>query len=1110
MIKDKNPVWLSTLFFSIPIAIMLLFPLALTANQVDSVHLIKKSHSHSNLRFTQKAAEISSSPLTIDSAYRFEGDITDEVGEYAISLKGKAEELYIERDASLAFNMPDRSWLEFSQSLHSNIQTDKSLSLSLDFYFKNTGEDESVRVLLSNKDWAYDVLGLKITAFNEKTAWQPEGIIFLQFNIGVGTREVATRFFDLPMNTWHTASVDLDFSENTVSFGVNGRKDTKSLSESEGGEAIDPTQFINSLTQTPFRIGTHQSNEGEEPAWRDEDAIKGGNTTTSNLAEVYFDNVLVQSPKVAGDVEQLKATLNILSSHLEGKSTLSEVELESQLLSLRQNLNGTNLADFSTEAKRFIDAHGEVFGAIYKIQYRFNLDNVVYDELPAVSKAYVDLGVWILDEGLTTENTSSAEGITLIEHNQFPGALPENAQRIEKGVANIRAQYVRDPGYLMGGMKQEPDSELAAYLYRPTGYYAPAGEIVSVTVDPKLVNSGLHIRVGAHADNHMVLASTSRFPVLSADFRIESETTKVINPLGGNIYVLVPQDTDLGWTEVEFSGAVRAPYFSTRTGQSTAEGQWENIKQYPGLFTDFESDKFMITVPTAQLQSFEQPVQLLDRWDQIMDVMQVLHGRPLERSRAEAYLLDATQVVIGSFPGGYPVTPGFYAEGDNGITDGYYSPFAALNEGNWEEDGGFSIMLHELGHHHFGRFLNVGEQESYVNVPMAAVLNDVYDLSFDDALKYSGYQLFTRTDAAIDWMVTYNFRNGSSIGFDPTTDFEPIETSYQARGHAKYVDLADIFNGWEALGAIYEVFYQEDLVSGTPPNTQVGISHDEFLQKGSTALECNLASLFHFWGIHPSADVASKIGVLPPCDGALERVLHYLESAPRTNEDLRAFHTEKTAVHANQLKYQVYDQLLVDFDTSYGQQIRNIGAEILSNYFGISPDGAPSQPVVNTTTFEFDTASPQDLSFSWSEAVDPEGKDMKYSWKLILEETKEVLFSRTWLDTNSIVISGSDLAQVLQPYLSENSDTQFAQVVTTADAFTVVQSEKVVTTFNVSSSGSGSGGNGSGSTDSGTGTGSTDSGSSNSSSSESSGGGGMFYLLVFLMLSFARKLDTKG
>lgn len=1005
---------------------------------------------HSTVRTNNTVEAVTarlSSNIVVDSSYPFENAITDASGAYDLTIHGLQTQTYLDRDGSNAFHLSDRTWLEVPSQLHTDLQLDKSLSISLDFNFRNTGEDESIRVLLSNKDWAYDVPGLKITAFNEKEEWQPEGIIFVQFNIGVGIREIATRFFELSMDQWHTATVNLDVEAGEVAFGINGREVVKSLTESEGGEAVDPTQFLNHLASKPFRVGVYQSEDGEEPEWRNEFDIENGNTTTSNLAEVYIDNLVIQSPRPADNTHVLNETLAAFTSHLTGDTTLSEDELVSNLATLRNNLNGVNFSDIAESAQRFIEAHGQANGAIYQIIYRFNVDNVVYDDLPAISKAYVDLGVWMLTSGLTPENAASARGISYIEHTEFPGALPDNAARVEAGKADIRAQYVRDPAYLMGGMRLEPDSELAAYLYRPTGFYAPAGEVVTIDVDEALVNSGLHIRVGAHADNHMAITSTSRFPVLSADYRIESTSVEVVNPFGGNIYILVPQDTELGWTEISVSGAVRAPYFSTREGYATPVEDWASIKQYPGVFTDFESDKFMITVPTDQLQDFDQPLELLNRWDDIMDILQTLHGRPFERSRAEAYLLDATQVVVGSFPGGYPVTPGFYAEGENGITDGYYTPFAALNEGSWEQDTGMLIMLHELGHHHFGRFIYEGEQESYVNVPGAAVLNQIYGLSYDEALKYSGYQEFSRTDAAIDWMVTHNFRNGNPIGYDPTTDYQPIETSYQARGHAKYVDLADIFGGWEVLGDIYRTYYLEDLASGTPANTQIGVSQDEFLQKGSTAIDCNLASLFHFWGIHPSESISNEISALPACEGALARVVHYLDNAPRTNEDLLQFYLDKTAVHEGQLKSHIYEPLLENFDTGHGQQIRDIGADILQTYFSIEKDTAPTQPVVSTTQFNFDATVMNELYFAWEPSTDSEDKALKYSWKIARADTDEVLLYRNWIEDTHVHISGDEFYSALQALIDSGGDIELTQTVTTSDTFTVVASESTTTRF---------------------------------------------------------------
>ncbi|TQV88063.1 PKD domain-containing protein [Aliikangiella coralliicola] len=976
---------------------------------------------------------------TIDSNYRFENDLSDESSQYALTLHG--DESYLQSENGMGLNMPGKRWIDLPLQLSQDIDRDQSFYISVDFMIPNTGIDESARVIVSNKTWDYSEPGFKVTAYNEKIEWQAEGMLFVDFNIGVGDTEIAARFYDIPMDEWHTVSVDVDFAEEVVSFGMNGRIYQQSLTANINGNTIDPSLFIDWLATRKIRVGAHYSPDGETPPWHYESEIDGGVNTTVTVADFVVDNLIIQSPKPPGDANIVRAALVSLTEHLQGTATLSEADQEQLLVSIRANLEGTNFADFSSEAKAFIDAHAQSNGSLYVIINRDNTDYSRYDDFTAISKAYVDLGVWMMKSGLTPANASAAENITFTEHSYFPGQLPNNAARIENGSAEVLAQYVLDPGYLMGGMQLNPNSELTSYVYRPTGFYAPAGETVTITVDPALVDSGLHIRVGGQHENHTLISSTNRFPLISVDYRIEAAEFDVINPFGGGIYVLVPQGTDLGWIDIGINNAVRAPYFSTKTGRETSLVEWNTIKQYPGLFAEFESDKFVITVPTSDIQNFDQPDVLLEKWDQIMDIFQVLHGRPLERVRAEGYMLDSASAVVGSYPGGYPVTPGFWAEGSNGITDGNYSPFGVLNSGDWAGGEEFAIMLHELGHHHYGRFINVGEQESFVNVPGAAVFNELFGLDYDEALAVSGYQKFSRADAAIDWMVTHNFRNGNPIGMDPTTDFEPIETSYQARGHAKFVDLADIFGGWEAIGTIYEKFYVQDTLSGTPADTQYGVSHDEFLLTGSDALQCNLASLFHFWGIHPSTDTANQLSAYPACDGALERVTSYLDQAPRTNEDLTLFHEEKTALGENQLKFQIYDQLLEDFDHSYGQQIRDAGAAILETYFGVQADQAPSAPVLQTASFNH--KSSQTTEFSWSPAVDPEGHNLKYSWRLVDASTGTVLLFKSWLEGSSVTFNSTELSQALNSYENLDSSTTLIQEVTTSDLFTVVKSEQL-------------------------------------------------------------------
>jgi N-terminal domain of M60-like peptidases/Peptidase M60, enhancin and enhancin-like len=969
-----------------------------------------------------------------NTVYPFNGDLMSSPPSYDATLFGN--ESYAERGGGQVLELTGESWLDFPPDMSQAIRTDKSFFISTAFMVPNVGVDESARFLFGNKAWGWDTPGFHVRIMNEKTEWQPEGIVYLHFNIGGGNAtEISERFYQVPMDEWHTAYMYVDFENERVAFGLDGRRIEQSLREDLNGAGFDPTPFISSLTERAIRVGApYQFEAGQPPPW-----VQEFNSTTDNIADLQLDDLRISSPRPAGDASVVASALDQFTSALLGQSTLDDATATGLHAQVRNNLAGAQLADFAASASSFVAAHREILSPLYNEPDWREVD---FNEYPPASRAYVDFGVWLLREGLTSTNASLVEGMVFQEHERFPGPTPAVAERVPTASVEVRAEYVRDPYYLMGDMQVSGSNELSSYVYRPTGFYAPAGEIVHISVDPSLVNTGLHIRVGAQKYDHTFFRETNRFPVLKVDYRIEAATFDVINPLGGGIYVLVPQGLDMGWVDVGIEGAVRAPFYSYREGRRTSPAEWETIREYPGTLADFESDKYMFTVPSAAIRSLPAPETLFERWEQALDILQMLHGRPLERARAEAFMFDTRTSVEGSYPGGYPVTPGLWSQGPTDITDGAFSPFSMTNPPVWETRGDMSAMFHEMAHHHFGYALPY-EVETYVNVPFAAILNSVFGYDLDYSLKHSTYQLFSRDDAAIDWMVTANFRNGDPIGVDPTTDFQPLELAYQSRGSAKYVDLVDIFGGWQALGSIQQTFYQEDVAAGVPVTytSQPEVTRDHFLLNGSAELGCNLGSLFHFWGIHPSGGAAGQLSAWGPCAGAKERVKHYLSAAPRTNQDLRAFHAEKERLGEGQLKFQIYELLLPSFDSEDGQQIRTTGAQILKTYFDEDPNQKPSKPEILVREFDV-LGNPSDtITFEWTQSVDPEGDSLKYTWNLYDQDSGESLISRPWVDGTSVQITKEDMALALAAYVQSGEAATLAQQVTTSDVFWVVSSD---------------------------------------------------------------------
>ena len=78
-------------------------------------------------------------------------------------------------------------------------------------------------------------------------------------------------------------------------------------------------------------------------------------------------------------------------------------------------------------------------------------------------------------------------------------------------------------------------------------------------------------------------------------------------------------------------------------------------------------------------------------------------------------------------------------------------------------------------------------RNTYDNVPL------------DIAFKYSAFQRLTMDQTTIDWIMTDNFRNNRPMECDPTVESSVCqEVRYQHRGHAMYVEIAELF-GWEAI-----------------------------------------------------------------------------------------------------------------------------------------------------------------------------------------------------------------------------------------------------------------------------------------------------------------------
>ena len=382
---------------------------------------------------------------------------------------------------------------------------------------------------------------------------------------------------------------------------------------------------------------------------------------------------------------------------------------------------------------------------------------------------------------------------------------------------------------------------------RPTGLYLPPGSVGKITVPPSLVNAGFAVRVGAHTWDHSQKPTHQRMHRVSTRFEIKQQTTHIANPLGGGVYIEVPYLAAKGLVSFQVQGVVEAPFFSLRSFDSMTAAQWQARRAAGVPWTDFVTDHYMTQVPSNWVYAKNDPTQLLKDWDKSMKGVSEFVGiAPEKRNDVVMWSQTDLQLPGGAHGIGYPQVNILY----NPLADARgSSAHPAVNDPLNQQ-----TEFHELGHSQlFSKF--DGETEALVNFPIVYVSTQKFGNDLDIAFSRSfGNQGLTRDKAAIDWMVTVNFGNGAEMNRSNTTK---DEFRYQARGYAKYADIAALF-GWKALTNFYN---QENLdyVANTPSD---GLKEeDSRILRLSVAAGADITPLIQFWGIQPDEPAKLKAAI---------------------------------------------------------------------------------------------------------------------------------------------------------------------------------------------------------------------------------------------------------
>ena len=566
--------------------------------------------------------------------------------------------------------------------------------------------------------------------------------------------------------------------------------------------------------------------------------------------------------------------------HVDGSTILSAGAINAQATIAADHIEaiGTDLQVMSA-AFELVDAFESNAGPLF-----MSGPTAVGRSFPRAATGGLELerALFVIQQGLldhaysprnVTNSTSAFDGIAYQTADYFPGEVTATIDPNEVHAALVDASQPEVWG--------NPVAYAELHARRPTGIYLAPGEVATVYVPDELVDSDYNIRVGAQSWDLSNKDEVSRLDRVSLVYPITCSQMKVVSPLGGALYIEVPYLADAGLVYVQVTNAVRSPFFSARSFDRTTLEEWQNTERLHGApWTDFESDRVLIQVPTSWIYNFDGPVEMMQAWDDGMDAVSELFGLPLVRNKSVVYLQ------VDTIPRGNANFPG-YPQSNNG-----YDPAAAENgnRNQWilrgPQDSPWTFY-HELGHAHFFPKFG-GETESAVNLLYVAAFNKKFGLTIDEAFarSISNWDEMTLDQAALTWMVTDNFRSGNPMNI---SNVAGDEVKYQHRGHGKYTEIAMLF-GWDALSDFFHSVHL-DYIDGIEYSRSNDPTDSRILRM-STAAGVDLTPLIHFWGVQPDAPaaLASDIAAAGFGPSALiyDSLEHYKTLIPMTNEAFRA------------------------------------------------------------------------------------------------------------------------------------------------------------------------------------------------------------------------------
>lgn len=387
----------------------------------------------------------------------------------------------------------------------------------------------------------------------------------------------------------------------------------------------------------------------------------------------------------------------------------------------------------------------------------------------------------------------------------FPGAVSSKAQRVTRTVG----------------------IDTAVPRWHSTGLYAPPGGLITVRVPDSAAGKRLKARIGATHCRIWGKDKWLRAPEITREFVIRGPATPAANPFGGPVYIVAPPKCALGAMTVTVSGAIEAPWF--RLGK-TPPSEWRRvIRHRPAPWAELQGNQAILTVPSTHIRDLDDPTELLQLWDRILDTCADLAAWPPNaRKWPERYVADV-QLCAGYMHAGYPIMIPLRA------VPALLDRQLLVTKGAWG-------LFHETGHNHQSRDWTFGGAgEVTVNLFTLYLLDKLCGI---DPSEGRMAKPKIRSD------VRRHFAAGCPFDQWKRKPFVAL---------AMYVQMQQAFE-WEPFRAVFAEY--RGLPDGQRPKTDDD-KRDQWLVRFSRRVGKNLGPFFQTWGVPTSEQARSSLADLP-------------------------------------------------------------------------------------------------------------------------------------------------------------------------------------------------------------------------------------------------------